>query len=92
MKAWLGGYQEFENPNKEEYNSIPVHYCKDCLSLKINGEIDGCDYCENCNGTSINQCSIQEWEQLFENKYGYSFLNGKPESKYIKLINKLSNK
>ena len=34
--------------NKEEYNNIPVHYCKECLSLKIKTVTEGLnlDYCD----------------------------------------------
>lgn len=36
-----------ELPN-EDYNSIPVTYCKNCLSLKILILEDNIDYCDDC--------------------------------------------
>lgn len=61
-----------------QYNEEPVYYCESCLSLKIlnySGIVD-C-YCGECTSTRIAQCNIQEWEKLYEQKYGYKFLNKK---------------
>lgn len=85
MEAWLGGYKDFDNVHKEEYNNIPVHYCKNCLSIKINGE-EECDYCEDCGGTNIDQCHISEWEEMFIKKNGYRYLEGKPANIYRQII------
>lgn len=62
--------------NKEEYNNIPVYYCKHCLSLKIKGiaELEGLDYCDDCGATEIATTSIQEWEELYKNRYGFKYL------------------
>ena len=60
--------------DKEEYNSIPVYYCAKCLSLNIKSVI-GMDYCDSCNSTNVEQCSIEEWEKLHEKKYGYKLLD-----------------
>lgn len=62
-----------------DYNEEPVFYCKRCLSLKIRRigeEEEGC-YCDNCGSGSedIGQCSIQEWEQMYSNKYKESYLD-----------------
>lgn len=70
---------------KEQYNSIPVHYCKNCLSLKIIAG-DGYDYCDECGGTSIETCSIEEWEKLYEDNYGYNYLKGKEDNSLYKKI------
>lgn len=61
-----------------EYNSEPVLYCKHCLSLKIRNipKMEDSDYCDECGSTNIGECSIEEWETLYENKYGYNFLEG----------------
>lgn len=59
------------------YNDIPVFYCKKCLSLNIKTVI-GMDYCDDCNSTNIDHCHIEEWEKMYEEKYGYKLLN-KPE-------------
>lgn len=72
---------KYQNPNKDQYDEIPVYYCKDCLSLKVNGEIENCPYCEDCNNTSIAQTDIHTWERLYQEKYGYSYLKGKPDLK-----------
>lgn len=63
-----------------DYDSIPVYYCKQCLSLKIKGvpSIPGMDYCDECNSINIEQTSIEEWEKLYQQRYGYKFLE-KPE-------------
>lgn len=67
-------------PKGFDYDSIPVYYCKQCLSLKIKGvpSIPGMDYCDECNSTNIEQTSIEEWEKLYQQRYGYKFLE-KPE-------------
>lgn len=51
-----------------EYNSIPVHYCKHCLSLRIKGleSTEEFDYCDECGSLDIGQCSIEEWEELYK--------------------------
>lgn len=60
-----------------DYNDIPVYYCKQCLSLKIKTvpHIMDMDYCDDCNSTNIDKTSIFEWEKMFEDRYGYKFLN-----------------
>lgn len=61
-----------------EYNAIPVLYCKHCLSLKIMNipRMEDSDFCDECGSTDIGECSIEEWETLYKNKYGYNFLEG----------------
>lgn len=63
-------------PKGFDYDSIPVYYCKQCLSLKIKGvpSIPGMDYCDDCNSTNIEQTSIEEWEKMYQQRYGYKFL------------------
>lgn len=61
---------------KEEYNNIPVHYCKGCLSLKVMGVAgleDTC-YCDECGDTNIEQASIEEWQELYKSKYGFYYI------------------
>lgn len=63
--------------NKEVYNSIPVYYCKQCLSLRIRS-IEGMkdtDFCDECNSTNIETTDIHTWENLYTARYGHKFLD-----------------
>lgn len=62
--------------NQEDFNAIPVHYCKHCLSLSIR-IMDGTDYCDKCGGTEIETANIHDWERMYEDKYCKKFLNKK---------------
>lgn len=66
------------------YNSEPVLFCKNCLSLKIRSipKFEDSDFCDECDSTNIGTIDIFEWEKLFENKYGYNYLEGKKEQFY----------
>ena len=59
-----------------DYNSEPVFYCKHCLSLTIMHIpiVEDSEYCDKCGATDIETCSIEEWESLYEKKYGHKFL------------------
>lgn len=63
-----------------EYNDIPVHYCRRCLSLKVItvdvGDDQAFDYCDECGGTDIGTTDINDWEIQYENKYGREFATG----------------
>lgn len=63
----------------EEYNDIPVHYCKGCLSLKIKTVMEGLnlDYCDECGSTDIGQLHIEEWRNLYRDRYGFDYLTNK---------------
>jgi Zn finger protein HypA/HybF involved in hydrogenase expression len=65
------------NNSKQEYNEEPVFYCKNCLSLKIKTvQVDSnLDYCDECGSTDIAQTSIEEWRDIYKNRYGTDFLN-----------------
>lgn len=58
------------------YNSEPVFYCKNCLSLKVRDipNVEDSDYCDECGSTDIEKNSIEEWEKLYENRYGHKYL------------------
>lgn len=74
----MKGEKYMSNIGKDfDYNDIPVYYCKQCLSLKIKTvpHIMDMDYCDDCNSTNIDKTSIFEWEKMFEDRYGYKFLN-----------------
>lgn len=60
---------------ENDYDNMPVSYCKRCLSLKIlNIKPDGC-YCEQCGNTDIGETSIQQWQEMYKATYGESFLD-----------------
>ena len=41
------------------YNKIPVHFCKTCLSLKVlKLESSNVDYCGKCGNTEISTSSL----------------------------------
>jgi len=80
---------------KDDFNNVPVTYCKTCLSLhlkivefkKENGgvhEHKEVPYCVACSNTDLDSCHITEWEKLYEERYGETFLktkNGKHKRK-----------
>lgn len=62
--------QEKEKKRKE-YNDIPVYYCKRCLSLNImnyNNALISC-YCKDCTSIDIDSTNIENWLQLYKEKY-----------------------
>ena len=61
-----------EQPN-EDYNAIPVVYCKNCLSLKIMVLNDKVDYCDECGCTDTDSTDIESWREMYEKKYGKPF-------------------
>ena len=48
----------------EEYNNIPVHYCKNCLSLKVIVFDEAVDYCDDCGSADIGIAQIEEVLEL----------------------------
>lgn len=59
--------QNSPKSKKEEYNSIPVYYCKHCGSLAImNMPALFEDYCDKCGSTEIGKASIEAWLHLQE--------------------------
>lgn len=61
------------------YNEEPVMYCRNCLSLKIRtvAGMEDADYCDECGSTEISETTIQEWQELYKDKYGHYYLNNK---------------
>jgi len=49
---------------RNEYDEIPVHYCRRCLSLKVLIDTEFGDYCGDCGSTDIGEIQIEEWETL----------------------------
>ena len=64
---------------KEDYNNIPVHYCKGCLFIgnteTVNVNDEEIEYCPQCGSTEFSDCHIDEWERRFEFKYKQGKLN-----------------
>lgn len=61
---------------KQNYNEDPVFYCKSCLSLKIRSvpNMEDSEFCDECSSTDVGQCSIEEWEKLYIERYGHRYL------------------
>lgn len=59
---------------KKYYNSIPVAYCSQCLSLKIRRTSDNEDYCDECGESNIKYSSIETWSELARQQYGDKFV------------------
>lgn len=77
--------EEIINYTTEEYNDEPVFYCKNCLSLKIK-VVGGYDFCDDCGSTHIETTHINNWEKLYEERYGSKFLE-QGEKDYYSLLN-----
>ena len=61
--------------SKEEYNSIPVYYCRECLSLRVRSLDDDTCYCDDCGSTDIDKDSIDNWEVMKNKKDINNLLN-----------------
>ena len=64
--------------NYSEDNEDMVVYCPHCLSLAIRvmyREDPSLDYCEDCGATDTAQTSIENWEEMYKEKYGMYFLD-----------------
>lgn len=61
---------------KEEYDDEPVYYCRRCLSLNIQQMpmLEDSYCCGDCGTVDIGTASIEEWEKMYEDKYGKKFL------------------
>lgn len=59
----------------ENYDSEPVTYCAKCYSLNIVHEdaIDS-DCCGDCGCSDLKTSSIEEWEKLYEGRFGHKFV------------------
>lgn len=58
-----------------EYDSEPVVFCARCYSLKIKYEeaIDA-ECCMDCGCSDVREASIEEWEKLYEHRYGKKYV------------------
>tara|TARA_R110002012_G_scaffold59232_2_gene154663 strand:- start:4327 stop:4689 length:363 start_codon:yes stop_codon:yes gene_type:complete len=68
---------------KDNYNNVPVTYCKTCGSLHIktvefhpteSGEEREVSYCVPCGNTDLADVRINEWEEIYEEMHGEKFL------------------
>lgn len=58
-----------------EYDAEPVMYCARCYSLNIvYEEAVGTDCCGECGCSDMKTTSIEEWERLYEVRYGHKFV------------------
>ena len=66
-------------------NNEPITYCKTCLSIHIKTvelpetKQGNVDYCVPCGITELEEAHIQQWEDLYEEKYGERFLTEKKD-------------
>lgn len=61
-----------EEPN--DYDLEPVRYCARCYSLKIKyEETTDSEYCGECGCSDTLVSSIDEWEKLYEKRYGSKY-------------------
>lgn len=74
--------------NTQDYDSVPVWYCARCYSLNIVHEdcIDA-DYCKDCGCSDILTASIDEWEKLYNSRYGHPHVTKNKDAKYSFIIN-----
>lgn len=57
----------------EEYDQVPVYYCRQCLSIKIKS-INSCvDYCDECGSTDVGETDIFTWKKMYKEKYGKDY-------------------
>ena len=59
----------------KEYDEEPVRFCSKCYSLKIGYEeaIDS-ECCMECGCSDVSEATIEEWERLFEERYGHKYV------------------
>lgn len=60
---------------KEDYNDEPIHFCKDCLSIKIRFTREDIDYCDTCGSVDIGTIHVFDWIHFYIKKYEKPFLN-----------------
>lgn len=57
----------------DDFNSVPVYFCKNCLSLKIMALGEYSEYCDDCGSTDIETTHIETWRKMYKEKYGKDF-------------------
>lgn len=62
---------------QEKVEEEPVTYCSRCYSLSIVYEdAIGEDCCKECGCTDLQTASFEEWERLYQKRYGHKFVTG----------------
>lgn len=61
---------------EKQYNDEPVFYCRRCLSLNIRQFPLNVDqgYCDDCGTVDVGSTSIEEWNKMYEEKYGHPYI------------------
>lgn len=63
------------NNEENDYDNEPVKYCSRCYSLKIGYEsVVDAECCMECGCSDILESPIEEWEKLFERRYGHKYV------------------
>jgi hypothetical protein len=70
-----------ESYSIEEYNDEPVFFCEHCLSLKIK-IVGGYDFCDDCGSTAVQTAHIEDWEKMYQQRYGRKFLEENSQDYY----------
>mgnify|MGYP007032335775 CR=1 FL=1 len=86
-----------EQEKINDYDSEPIAFCAKCFSPKIIHEASiDIDYCGDCGCSSIKEATVEEWDRLYEKKYGHKYVvksNDPKRSPVFKLpLNKLMDK
>lgn len=65
-----------KNSSQTSYNLEPVFYCKHCLSLRVRHiqSLKESEYCDSCGSTNVGQTDIENWENMYKNKFGHNYL------------------
>ena len=68
-----------DEEKNNDYDLEPVVYCSRCYSLKIkHDDTFDEDYCVECGCTDVCESSIEDWEALYERRYGNKFAEKHP--------------
>ena len=68
---------ELNKHSQEQLNDEPVHYCTECLSIRIMNYDENTGYCDECGSTDIKQIHIADWQDMYKERYKVEFLNTK---------------
>ena len=69
-----------------DYDTEPVRYCSKCYSLKIRyDEASDIEYCADCGCSDMLESSIEDWERLYEQRFGHKYVvrSDNPKNSYI---------